>query len=292
MTVTIYLHGPWFRNMVLDFGTRMWRPATHGPGPAAARSGRRRWGRTETEPQPGGDPAGGRPCSPATRRPGRRPRPTPPHRVVCPGYAPVTEPTPRPCAASTPGRSPRDSSPSSGPRFLERLYRRISATPPPSCSSPTCQGARRGVHRRLHRRGRPVPELPVAGRGPRRCSGAAGPPGPGVAPGAGDPPPRDLRTGPGPPAGRPNSWRWPSTRPGRGRVPADGWWRPSSRRSAARGCAVAPRGGGSGQRRAVALYQRAGFVAAERFELHPGTESLLMQWDGATPPAPTGAVPG
>ncbi len=29
---------------------------------------------------------------------------------------------------------------------------------------------------------------------------------------------------------------------------------------------------------AVALYRRAGFHTAERFELHPGTESLLMQW--------------
>jgi ribosomal protein S18 acetylase RimI-like enzyme len=29
---------------------------------------------------------------------------------------------------------------------------------------------------------------------------------------------------------------------------------------------------------AIALYQRAGFRAAERFELHSGTESLLMQW--------------
>jgi len=29
---------------------------------------------------------------------------------------------------------------------------------------------------------------------------------------------------------------------------------------------------------AVALYRRAGFHTAERFELHRGTESLLMQW--------------
>jgi ribosomal protein S18 acetylase RimI-like enzyme len=32
---------------------------------------------------------------------------------------------------------------------------------------------------------------------------------------------------------------------------------------------------------AVALYRRAGFRTAERFELHPGTESLLMQWVSA-----------
>jgi ribosomal protein S18 acetylase RimI-like enzyme len=35
---------------------------------------------------------------------------------------------------------------------------------------------------------------------------------------------------------------------------------------------------------AVSLYERAGFVTVDRFELHPGTESLLMQWDNR--PAP------
>lgn len=30
---------------------------------------------------------------------------------------------------------------------------------------------------------------------------------------------------------------------------------------------------------AVSLYRRAGFEEATRFELHPGTESLLLQWD-------------
>jgi ribosomal protein S18 acetylase RimI-like enzyme len=30
---------------------------------------------------------------------------------------------------------------------------------------------------------------------------------------------------------------------------------------------------------AVSLYEQAGFVAVERFELHSGTESVLMQWD-------------
>jgi hypothetical protein len=34
---------------------------------------------------------------------------------------------------------------------------------------------------------------------------------------------------------------------------------------------------------AVALYRRAGFEDVERFELHPGTESLLMQWDRNPP---------
>ena len=35
---------------------------------------------------------------------------------------------------------------------------------------------------------------------------------------------------------------------------------------------------------AVSLYRRAGFHMAERFELHSGTESLLMRWSGQ--PAP------
>jgi len=37
---------------------------------------------------------------------------------------------------------------------------------------------------------------------------------------------------------------------------------------------------------AIALYGRAGFWAAEKFELHPGTESLLMRW-----PAPQAIPP-
>jgi ribosomal protein S18 acetylase RimI-like enzyme len=36
---------------------------------------------------------------------------------------------------------------------------------------------------------------------------------------------------------------------------------------------------GADNRGAVSLYERAGFVTVERFELHAGTESLLMQWD-------------
>ena len=31
---------------------------------------------------------------------------------------------------------------------------------------------------------------------------------------------------------------------------------------------------------AVGLYRRSGFVAGPEFELHPGTRSVLMQWDG------------
>ena len=44
---------------------------------------------------------------------------------------------------------------------------------------------------------------------------------------------------------------------------------------------------GADNRGAVALYERAGFVAVERFELHPGVESLLMQWE----PAGSGSHP-
>lgn len=40
---------------------------------------------------------------------------------------------------------------------------------------------------------------------------------------------------------------------------------------------------------AVGLYERTGFVAAGRFELHPGTESLVMQWDRIDPDPNAGA---
>ena len=39
---------------------------------------------------------------------------------------------------------------------------------------------------------------------------------------------------------------------------------------------------------AVALYERAGFHQVEHFELHPGTTSLLMQWDRPSPGPPAG----
>lgn len=34
----------------------------------------------------------------------------------------------------------------------------------------------------------------------------------------------------------------------------------------------------AGNETVVSLYRRAGFHTVERFELHRGTESLLMQW--------------
>jgi len=37
---------------------------------------------------------------------------------------------------------------------------------------------------------------------------------------------------------------------------------------------------GAGNVGAIALYERSGFVIAKRFELHAGTPSLLMRWDG------------
>lgn len=58
----------------------------------------------------------------------------------------------------------------------------------------------------------------------------------------------------------------------------------------ARGCPAAHVVVGAANTPAVALYQGAGFATAERFELHPGTESLLMRWagSGAGPSGPTG----
>jgi ribosomal protein S18 acetylase RimI-like enzyme len=53
---------------------------------------------------------------------------------------------------------------------------------------------------------------------------------------------------------------------------------------AARGCQAAHVVVGADNGRAISLYQRAGFVTTERFELHPGTESLLMLWDITTRP--------
>jgi ribosomal protein S18 acetylase RimI-like enzyme len=63
-------------------------------------------------------------------------------------------------------------------------------------------------------------------------------------------------------------------RRGAGSLLVDGFLREMrSRRQEAAHVVVA-----AGNDRAIALYSKAGFHTAERFELHPGTESLLMQW--------------
>jgi ribosomal protein S18 acetylase RimI-like enzyme len=49
----------------------------------------------------------------------------------------------------------------------------------------------------------------------------------------------------------------------------------------ARGCMAAHVVVGADNQRAIALYESAGFVTTERFELHPGTESLLMRWEAS-----------
>ena len=46
-----------------------------------------------------------------------------------------------------------------------------------------------------------------------------------------------------------------------------------------RGCNAAHVVVGADNGGAIVLYQRAGFVEIDRFELHPGSESLLMQWE-------------
>lgn len=60
----------------------------------------------------------------------------------------------------------------------------------------------------------------------------------------------------------------------------------------ARGCRGAHVVVGADNRPAIALYERAGFVTGERFELHPGTESLLMRWEAGDASPPTGTAVG
>jgi ribosomal protein S18 acetylase RimI-like enzyme len=57
---------------------------------------------------------------------------------------------------------------------------------------------------------------------------------------------------------------------------------------AAHGCTAAHVVVGADNAAAISLYERAGFVGVDRFELHAGTESLLMQWDRDGPPSPEG----
>jgi ribosomal protein S18 acetylase RimI-like enzyme len=45
---------------------------------------------------------------------------------------------------------------------------------------------------------------------------------------------------------------------------------------------------GAGNDAAIALYRRSGFQTVERFALHVGTESLLMQWTKPTDASPSG----
>jgi ribosomal protein S18 acetylase RimI-like enzyme len=54
--------------------------------------------------------------------------------------------------------------------------------------------------------------------------------------------------------------------------------------AAARGCQAAHVVVGADNAPAISLYEGAGFMTTERFELHPGTESLLMLWPTTAPP--------
>jgi ribosomal protein S18 acetylase RimI-like enzyme len=59
----------------------------------------------------------------------------------------------------------------------------------------------------------------------------------------------------------------------------------------ARACHAAHVVVGADNADAVALYERSGFVIADRFELHPGTVSVLMQWDRpSAPPTPAAGL--
>lgn len=55
----------------------------------------------------------------------------------------------------------------------------------------------------------------------------------------------------------------------------------------ARDCQAAHVVVGADNAAAIALYRRAGFAEVDRFELHSGTESLLMQWDRSDPRLPS-----
>jgi len=57
------------------------------------------------------------------------------------------------------------------------------------------------------------------------------------------------------------------------------------REAGTRGCHAVHVVVGADNAAAIALYERAGFVTADHFELHAGTDSLLMQWDLSAPPS-------
>ena len=176
-----------------------------------------------------------------------------------------------------------------GPRFLRRLYRRICLDPARSC------WWRRG-HPGADRWWASSPDRPTCPACTGRSCGATAwrPPSPALghlvralAPGARDPPARV------PGRGRRRAGRRAAghrRRPRRARAAASGqpWSRRSSTSWPPAGVRRRPRGGGgrqpAGGRPST---ERAGFVTVERFELHPGTESLLMQWDRpGAPPRP------
>jgi ribosomal protein S18 acetylase RimI-like enzyme len=58
-----------------------------------------------------------------------------------------------------------------------------------------------------------------------------------------------------------------------------------------RGCHAAHVVIGTVNTGAIALHEQAGFVTVDRFELHSGSESLLMQWEDQGPAGPAGAGP-
>ena len=251
-------------------------------GPAASSSGGRRWGRTEEDagcPGPvAHDPT--RAALPWARRPrcapGRPRRPTPPPPPPCTS-AGSTRASSR---SSDPGSSGACTAGSASTRARSCWWRRGTgaraptgwwASWPDRSTYPACTGRSCGGT------GWWPPSPPSAtwwctGDGWWRRSGT-GP-----------------RTGPAP-GGAPNCWPSPST----GRPKVGAWGAPWSRRSWANwrsGPSTPPTWwSGPTTEAAVALYRRAGFEAVERFELHPGTESLLLQWDRPGPTDPRPAAP-
>ncbi len=193
---------------------------------------------------------------------------------------PAAPETPPPPPACTPGASPSGFLSFLGPGFLTRLYRRIVRTPGSFLLVADADGPVVGFVAGSADVARALPELPAPRRA-RRGPGRRPPPGPG--PAAGVETLRHGARGRRAPGGAPSCWPSPWTRPTPGTAWAARWSPPSStgwRRPAATAAYVVV---GADNAAAVGLYRRAGFSAADEFELHAGTRSLLMQWTADAP---------
>ena len=214
-------------------------------------------------------PGSGVPAHPASQ-----PLPGPRHRGPGVEVRPATDADAPACAALHASQISQGFLSVLGPGFLRRLYRRINRAPHSFLLIAAGQGTTAGF---------------IAGS--RKCAPCTG----ALSGTTGSRPPcrrpaPSSAVGPGP--GHPRArhvghrGRARSRAPGRGRRPglAGPWCRAHAGRGVPRRGrgprpGRRPCGGRGGQPRRLTLYQRAGFVTTKRFELHAGTESLLMQWD-------------